>query len=559
MFKIIQYEKFVQNRVVAYFRSYNVWTKEKVVVSPFKDVDIPDVTISEYIWSKIHRWPNKIAVVCGVTDRKYSYNQLYKASQCLAANLRTKFKIKDGDMVAVMMPNLPEYPITVLGIQSAGGAATTLNPIYTPYEVKKQLELSNTKLIFTTPELVPTVKEALKLNKQNIPIIVMDLITGRPEGTVSYYELIGDDVDLSVLKDVKIRPSDVAVLPYSSGTTGLPKGVELTHRNLVANCQQQTTECRHYEHTTDTNQDTLLALLPMFHSYGLSVVMFSGLSAGLKLVTLPKFQASTFVEALENFKMNIMYLAPPTLLFLATHPEVKSEQLDQLRSVTIGAAPSPKTDIENFMKKVNREFHFGQAYGLTETAPLATIAPLGFKNYASVGFPVPNTQLRIVDENLNNLGPDEVGELLLRGPNIMKGYRDNPEANRNAFVDGWFRSGDLASINEEGAVTIADRLKELIKVKGYQVPPAELESVLKEHEAVFDAAVVGAPDPSSGQKPKAFVVLNNNSKARESEILEFVNEKVAAYKRIKDIVILDAIPKNPSGKILRRVLVQKYC
>ncbi|VVC96532.1 unnamed protein product [Leptidea sinapis] len=159
----------------------------------------------------------------------------------------------------------------------------------------------------------------------------------------------------------------------------------------------------------------------------------------------------------------------------------------------------------------------------------------------------------------NSLLYSKVGELLLRGPNIMKGYRDNPEANRNAFVDGWFRSGDLASINEEGAVTIADRLKELIKVKGYQVPPAELESVLKEHEAVFDAAVVGAPDPSSGQKPKAFVVLNNNSKARESEILEFVNEKVAAYKRIKDIVILDAIPKNPSGKILRRVLVQKYC
>ncbi|CAG4953302.1 unnamed protein product [Colias eurytheme] len=549
------------NGVLCYFRRNHVWTKGNVVKSPFRDVNIPEVTLPEYVWDNINKWADKTAVQCGVTERKYTYAQLHKHSQILGAHLRKNFGVKDGDTVAIMMPNLPEYPITIFGILSAGGVVTTLNPIYTAYEVQRQIELSEAKLIITIPDIVPVVREALELNKKSIPIISMDTISNRPEGTISYKEIINNtNIDISILKEVKRKFDDVAFLPYSSGTTGLPKGVELTHHNIVTNCQQQNYECKLHTDTTGSNQDSTLAILPMFHSYGLSIVTIHKLSVGTRLVTLPKFKPDTFCEALEKHKMELFFLAPPLLLFLSTYPQVKAKHLDRLRSVTIGAAPLPKVDVETFLRKMNRDLHVGQGYGLTETSPLATISPIGFKNYTSVGFALSNTQLRVVDENFNNMGPNEVGELLIKGPHVMKGYKNNPEANSQVFLeDKWFRSGDQARIAEDGSVIIADRLKELIKVNAYQVPPAELESVLKEHQDIFDAAVVPVPDPATGQKPKAFVVLYENRNVSESEILEFVSKRVAPYKRIKEIVFLKEIPKNPSGKILRRVLVEKYC
>ncbi|CAK1543236.1 unnamed protein product [Leptosia nina] len=554
-------KKIFDKRIVCYVRRKHIWTKERHVKSPFKDVEIPDLTVSEYIWSHVHKWENKTAVVCGVTDRQYTYAQIYKQTQILGAALRKTFKVKDGDTVAVILPNVPEYPTTILGILSSGGVVTTLNPIYTSYEIQRQIKMSDAKLVFTIPEIVPVIREALEQCKANIPIIVMDLEKDRPEGTVSFKEIVGNtSIDMSVLKDVKRESEDVSFLPYSSGTTGLPKGVELTHRNLVANCVQQDTDCRMYEFTTDSHQDSVLGILPMFHSYGLSVVTLHKLSVGVKLVTLPRFKPETLVSALEKHSIDISYLAPPLLLFLGSHPQVTAKHLDRLRNVSIGAAPSPKADIEAFLRKVQRDIHVGQAYGLTETSPLATIAPLGYKNYRSVGFAIPNVELRIIDGNLNNLGPDEVGELVIKGPNIMKGYKGNPEANKQVFLeDHWFRTGDLAQISEEGVVTIADRLKELIKVNAYQVPPAELESVLKEHPDVFDAAVVPIPDSTTGQKPKAFVVLRENRNSTDKDILEFVSRRVAPYKRIKEVAFLDEIPKNPSGKILRRTLIEKYC
>ncbi|CAH2041115.1 unnamed protein product, partial [Iphiclides podalirius] len=205
--------------------------------------------------------------------------------------------------------------------------------------------------------------------------------------------------------------------------------------------------------------------------------------------------------------------------------------------------------------------HLCQVYGLTETGPLATASPLGYKEYSKVGFGIPNVELRIIDEHLNNLGPNEVGELLIKGPNVMNGYKENEEANNEVFLDdGWLRTGDMAAIDESGAVTISDRLKELIKVNAFQVPPAELESVCKEHPAVVDAAVVAIPDRNTGEKPKAFIILKEEAKNISAEdIMAFVAERVAPYKRIKEVSIIDIIPKNPSGKILRKVLKEKYC
>ncbi|KAI8432391.1 hypothetical protein MSG28_004791 [Choristoneura fumiferana] len=445
----------------------HVWTQGNVVRSPCKDIVVPDTTANEYIWRNLDKWATKTATICAVTNRRYTYGQLYQYTQILGASLRKKFNINDGDTVGLMSPNLPEYPIIALGALEAGAV------------------LSEAKLIFAHPDVVPTIKEALILCKKEIPIICVDVNTGRPEGTVSFKELIEDGhVDLDILKNVKRKASDVSFLLYSSGTTGLPKGVELTHGNLVANCAQQDSELKHYDPSAP-EQQTQMVILPMYHSYGLVVAMLHKLSIGLKL----------------------------------------------------------------------REVDFSQGYGLTETSPLATLNPLNSKEYKTVGFALPNMLMRIVDDKMNNLGPNEVGELLFKGPNVMKGYKKNPEANKNAFTeDGWLRTGDLASINEEGRLTIVDRLKELIKVKGYQVPPAELENVVKQHPAVFDAAVIGISDSYTGEKPKAFVVLKEGVKIDDTKIMDFVNQRVAPYKKIKEISFIDAVPKNNSGKILRRVL-----
>nr|XP_032518153.1 4-coumarate--CoA ligase-like 7 [Danaus plexippus plexippus] len=411
-----------------------------------------------------------------------------------------------------MLSNIPEYPIITLGVLSAGGIVTTLNPIYTSYEVQRQLMSAHVKIIITSPENVSTIKQALDLNKMSTPIIVVDFNSPRPDGTISFNEIINDTIDTSILKEVKTKPRDVSFLLYSSGTTGLPKGVELTHRNKVANSvQQDSEEIKHYNLTTDSNQDTILLYLPMFHSYGMSVKMLHKLSVGLKLVTLPKFKPDTFISILEKHKINLTYLVPPTVLFLGSDPQVKRKHFQYLNYLGTGGAPSPRADIEKLLDKV----------GVS---------------------------------NVMDFYIDILGELLIKGPNVMKGYRNNPEANKLVLTNGWFRTGDRAQFEEDGSLVIADRYKELIKVNAYQVAPAELESVIKDHPGVFDVAVVGIPDSKTGEKPKAFVVLNKNSPTNEADIIEFANKKVAPYKHIKEVQFIESIPKNPSGKILRRLL-----
>ncbi|XP_063894679.1 uncharacterized protein LOC110369863 [Helicoverpa armigera] len=541
-------------------REISVWSQDKVVSSCFKDVDVPNLTMDQFLFRDLEKWPGKTATICGHTGREYTFEQIYKKSRIFAANLRRKFKVKDGDTIAVLLPNAPEYPIVTFGVLAAGGVVTTMNPVYTAYEIQRQILLSDTSLIITNVDLVPTVKEALTLAKKDFPIIALNMNQSLPEGTISYKELVEDNnVDLSVLKEVKRNAEDVAFLPYSSGTTGLPKGVQLTNRNVVANCVQQNTELRQFEDTTESHQDSTLVVLPMFHSYGLSICMLHKLSVGVKLVTLPKFQPDMFLNTLLKHKLHLMYLAPPMVLFLGSYPEVTAKHLEHVRSVTSGAAPLPFADIQRLFEKAKRKIHFGQGYGMTEASPLVTLSAKGTKTYEDVGYALPNIQLRIVDGNMKNLGPGEVGELLVKGPNVMKGYLKNPQANSEVFVGEWLRTGDLGKIDETGLLTIADRLKELIKVKGYQVPPAELESVLKEHSAILDAAVIGVPDSSAGEKPRGFVVLKPGNKVTDKEIIEFVTKRVAPYKRISEITFVNEIPKNPSGKILRKALKDEFC
>ncbi|XP_063364701.1 uncharacterized protein LOC134653303 [Cydia amplana] len=538
------------------------WTQERIIKSPLEPIEVPNCTVHDYLWQNLEKWSEKTMAVCGSTGRGYTYSQGFKLSSTFAANLRGKLRVRDGDVVAVMLPNVPDYPLVALGILGAGAVITSINPIYTAHEVQRQLLLSGAKIVVTLAETVDVVNNALNMAKLDLPIIVVKTDnTATPDGAIIFNELSEDvHADLSCLKEVKRTSKDVCFLPYSSGTTGVPKGVELTNANLVANMEQLNDPLtRAYNDTTATHQDVVMAVLPFFHIYGAEVIMFHKLSQGTKLVTLPKFEPQVFLKALENYKANILFAAPPLILMMTSHPAGSPKTFQSLEIIINGAAPLAASDAERFIEKAKRKMDFRQGYGLTETSPVVTMTPKGLENFSCVGLPLPNTDLKIVDQNLQSLGPNEKGELLVQGPQVMKGYKDNDKANRESFTeDGWFRTGDLAVADEQGIVTIADRLKELIKVKGFQVPPAELEAVLRDHPSVADAAVIGVPHKTNGEEPKAFIVLKKGHEVLPTDICGFVKERVASYKRINDVMFVDGLPKSATGKILRRELKEKY-
>ncbi|XP_039757195.1 4-coumarate--CoA ligase 1 [Pararge aegeria] len=544
-------------------RNQSLWTQDGIIKSPYKPIEIPNNTLYHYVWHNLDKWPERTMAVCAETGRGYTYEQAFKLSHTFAANLRKKLKIRDGDTVMIMLPNVPDFPLVAMGILEAGGVISTINPVYKPHEVQRQLLMSDAKVIVTLPSLIEVVKQALKLAKVDIPIIVVKT-NGEPipEGTIAFNELSEDVyVDLSCLKEVRRDSKDICFLPYSSGTTGLPKGVELTHRNIVVNCEQfNEPKIRCHEDTTDTHQDVVLAVLPFFHIYAATAIMFHKMSQGIKLVTLAKFQPEVFLHTLENHKVNWLFVAPPLVLLMTNHPLASSNTYRYIDNVINGAAGMAASDVERFLSKVQRQIRYNQGYGLTETSPVIALGHKDIEDYGVVGNAVPNTEMMVVDAELRSLGPNQLGELLVRGPQVMKGYRNNPEANADVFTgDGWFRTGDLAMVDENGVLKVCDRLKELIKVKGFQVPPAELEALLRDHPAVSDAAVVGVPHATKGESPKAFVALKPGKNASAKDLCGFVADKVASYKRIDDVLFIDSIPRSAAGKILRKDLKAKYC
>ncbi|XP_013172741.1 PREDICTED: 4-coumarate--CoA ligase 1-like [Papilio xuthus] len=504
-------------------RRLNAWGQDGTIKSPYKNIEIPNCTLYEYIWQNLDKWPERTV------------------------------------SVTVMLPNIPDFPLVALGILEAGGVISTINPVYTPHEIQRQLLLSEAKAVVTICETVNTVKEAIKLAKLNIPIIAVKT-NGEsvPQDIVSFHELTEDvHIDKSCLKEVRRSIDDICFLPYSSGTTGLPKGVQLLILSAIKNVNNLIDKQLNY---ITTHQDAVMTVLPLFHIYGASVLMFHKMSQGIKLVTVAKFQPETLLDALEKYKTNVLFVAPPLVIMMATHPASSPKKFQYLETIVNGAAPLSETDAERFFTKSERKLDFRQGYGLTETSPVVALTPRGMDNYGCVGYPIPSTNLKIVNSEMKTLGANEKGELLVKGPQVMRGYKDNAVADKETFTeDGWFRTGDLAIADHTGVITISDRLKELIKVKGFQVPPAELEAVLREHPDVSEAAVIGVPHPRKGESPKAFVVLKSNSNTSAKEISEFVEKKVAPYKKINDIMFIDSIPKSSAGKILRRILKEKYC
>ncbi|XP_074030495.1 uncharacterized protein [Leptinotarsa decemlineata] len=548
-------------------RSFATDDAANILKSESSDVTVPDITIPELIRSKLERNHRYTAVECASTGRSYTFGQVRTKSMNLSRALRHKLKLKPGDVVAVFSSNIPEFSIVILGLLEARLVPTTLNPLYTQNEVSTQLLDSSAKAIIVQSKAYSTVKAALDLMKLQIPIIVIkeNQADSLPQGAISLQEFVDSKIDIPDLEPG--TGEDLAFLPYSSGTTGLPKGVELLHRNIVSNVMQAShIDFKFTTDPSDTYQDVTPGVLPFYHIYGFTVSVINTLYHGTKVVTLEKFTPDLYISVLKNNPISLIYAAPPLILFLSAHPDVKKEYFAHLISVTSGAAPLGLLDEERFIEKIGRDVQVFQGYGLTETSPIVTFSPKGLRrsesSAGSIGVPVPNTLLKLIapdDPTGTPLGPNQTGELLVKGPQVMRGYHNRPEETKNAFLDGWFKTGDIAYYNDKRLVFITDRLKELIKVKGFQVAPAELEAILRNYHAVEDAAVIGIPHPLFGEVPRAYIVPKKDVPLKVEDLNQYVNDKVAKYKRLEGgVQIIDVIPKNPSGKILRRQLRLKY-
>ncbi|XP_055387011.1 uncharacterized protein LOC129613518 isoform X2 [Condylostylus longicornis] len=468
--------------------------------------------------------------------------------------------------MAICLPNVPEYPIAVLGAHEAGLLTSLMNPMYNADEIARQLIMCNTKLIICTPSNYQEIKKACEIGKKNIPIVCIPFLKeqNNPEGAVNFFEIINSK-NFEYIQSTVLKPEDIAVIPFSSGTTGLAKGVTLTHKNIVSNCEMVQTKLpteQYVRETTDNFQDVIPCFLPFFHIYGLTICMMSKLHLGCQLVTFPKFTPQDLITSLTKHNGSLLNLAPPVLLMLTNSPNIKCDHFKSLRFVMTGAAPVGLTDAERFLSKFPN-VSLSQGYGLTETSPAVILTPIGNTKYDSVGFPLPKTEIKIIPyqgSDFKGLEKHKSGEICIRGPQVMKGYLNNPEADADIFLpDSWLRTGDIGHYDDEGFFFITDRIKELIKVKGFQVPPAELEQLLRDHPKILDAAVFGITDSKSGEAPRALVVMKPGENLKEEEVISYVAKKVAPYKQLTGgVLFVNEIPKNAGGKILRRELKEKY-
>jgi acyl-CoA synthetase (AMP-forming)/AMP-acid ligase II len=529
--------------------------------SPYPAVQIPTTSVYDYLFSDLSDTDAaRVALIDTRSGDQLTYGEMLARIDAFAGALADR-GVGVGDVVGLLAPNSSAFAIAFHGILRAGATATTINALFTAKDVAKQLTDSQaTMLVTVTPLLAQAAEGAAAVGLADDRVIVLDGPGAAADGHPNAADLLGPGLPPP---EVDFDPAThLAVLPYSSGTTGNPKGVMLTHRNLVANVAQ----IRPVQGMTA--EDRILAVLPFFHIYGMTVLLNAALHARAALVIMPSFDLTEFLANIADHKCTYAFIAPPVAVALAKHPLIDEYDLSSLQGIMSGAAPLD-ADLGHAVAE-RLGCAVVQGYGMSELSPVSHVTPfdggVGFVGtvapLASSGWTVPNSESRITDPetgaeiDVPASGVSATGELWFRGPNVMAGYLNNEKATRETIdEDGWLHTGDLAQVDEHGCVYIVDRLKELIKYKGYQVPPAELEAVLLSHDAVADAAVVGVVDTESGEEvPKAFVVRQPDSALTETEVMEFVAGQVAPYKKVRKVEFIDAIPKSASGKILRKDL-----
>ncbi|KAG8639524.1 hypothetical protein MANES_14G151400v8 [Manihot esculenta] len=513
--------------------------REFIFRSKLPDIYIPNhLPLHTYCFENITQFKDNPCLINGPTGDIYTYADVELKSRKVAAGLH-KLGIQQGYVIMLLLQNSPEFVFVFLGASYRGAISTTANPFYTPTEIAKQATASKAKLIVTQAVYAEKVKQFAKEN--DIKIITID---SPPDGCLHFSELT--EADENDIPGVKINPDDVVALPYSSGTTGLPKGVMLTHKGLITSVAQQVDgdNPNLYFH----KKDVILCVLPLFHIYSLNSVLLCGLRVGSAILIMQKFEIISLMELVQKYKVSIAPFVPPIVLAIAKSPVVDQYDLSSIRTVMSGAAPMGK-ELEDTVRAKLPNAKLGQGYGMTEAGPVLSMClafakdPFEIKSGAC-GTVVRNAEMKIVDP--------ETGNSL---PRNQAGYLNDPEATISTIdKEGWLHTGDIGYIDDDDELFIVDRLKELIKYKGFQVAPAELEAMLISHPSISDAAVVPMKDEAAGEVPVAFVVRSNGSKITEDEIKQYISKQVIFYKRINRVFFIEAIPKAPSGKILRKDL-----
>ncbi|KAH9693718.1 4-coumarate--CoA ligase-like 5 [Citrus sinensis] len=513
-----------------------------IFYSKRKPVSLPpneSLDVTTFISSRAHH--GRTAFIDAATGRHLTFSELWRAVDSVSTCL-SDMGIRKGHVILLLSPNSIFFPVVCLAVMSLGAIITTTNPLNTKQEIAKQIADSKPVLAFTISQLVP------KLAGSTLPIVLLDdEKTTSTEGiktVTTLPQMMRKEPSGTLVRD-RINQDDVATLLYSSGTTGASKGVVSSHRNLIAMVQTVLGRFK-----LEDGEQTFICTVPMFHIYGLAAFATGLLASGSTIVVLSKFDMHEMLSSISKYRATYLPLVPPILVALISGADqIRSKyDLSSLQSVLSGGAPLSREVIEGFVQK----------YPKVRILQASTDSLEESRKYGTAGMLSPSMEAKIVDPDSGKaLLVNQTGELWLKGPSIMKGYFSNPEATTSTLdSEGWLRTGDLCYIDDDGFIFIVDRLKELIKYKGYQVPPAELEALLLTHPKISDAAVVPFPDKEAGQYPMAYVVREAGSRLSENEVMDFVARQVAPYKRVRRVAFVASIPKNPSGKILRKDLIK---
>ncbi|GHD13725.1 AMP-dependent synthetase [Streptomyces violarus] len=518
--------------------------------SEYADVPPVELPIHDAVLARAAEFGGIPALIDGTDGTTLSYEQVDRFHRRVAAGL-AEAGVRKGDVLALHSPNTIAFPTAFYAATRAGATVTTVHPLATAQEFAKQLTDSAARWIVTVSPLLDIARRAAELAGGVREIFVCDSATG-------HRSLIDMLASTAPEPQIDIDPAeDVAALPYSSGTTGTPKGVLLTHRQIATNLAQ-------LDGAIPAGPgDRILAVLPFFHIYGLTALMNAPLRKGATVVVLPRFDLEQFLAAIQNHRITGLYVAPPIVLALAKHPAVAQYDLSSLKYILSAAAPLDARLAAACSERLGLP-PVGQAYGMTELSPGTHVVPLDAMRDAppgTVGKLIAGTEMRIVslDDPGKDLPAGESGEILIRGPQVMKGYLGRPDATAAMIdPDGWLHTGDVGHADDDGWLFVVDRVKELIKYKGFQVAPAELEALLLTHPGIADAAVIGTYNDDGNEVPHAYVVRQPSATdLSEAEIMMFVAERVAPYKRIRHVTFTVGVPRAASGKILRRQLRER--
>ncbi len=534
----------------------------------YEDISLPDT-----LRNTAQKYPDRVAL--HFMGFEMTFKQLYEAVLKLANYLR-ELGIEKGDRVAIMLPNTPQAVISFYGVLFAGGVVVETNPMYTERELAYQLKDSGAKAIIALEILYPRIKRVegetdlehiiITAIKDYLPFpknLIYPIIQKRQYGFSVKVEHKGNQHlfteimkrsipdELDVTFDVN---HDMACLQYTGGTTGFPKGVMLTHKNLIANAKM----CDVWLMRGNNGNDVVLGALPFFHVYGLTTVMILSVMNGAKMVLIPKPEPETLLKAIESQQVTLFPGAPTMYIGLLNHPDLEKYDLSSIEYCISGSAPLPKEVQDKFEKATGGIIVEG--YGLTESSPVTHANPLDRekRRIGSIGLPWPDTDAAVVSlENDEKLPPGEIGEIIVKGPQVMMGYWNRPEETEMTLKNGWLYTGDIGYMDEDGYFYIVDRKKDMIIASGFNIYPREIEEVLYEHSAIKEVAVAGVPDPYRGETVKAYIVLKEGAKVTEEELDRFCRERLAAYKVPRIYEFRDELPKTTVGKILRRQLVEE--